>query len=601
MRYFFLTLLILAACTSDANPGRVGVARDPLAVFPADRFTVADARTRTGLRVRLPETAASDAVFAKFPDLRAEVESLDGFGTSAPLWIRFDGPIDPASLPDLAASTSASAAVQLVRVDTGERVAFETHYDGPSHTLFVAPYGALAPKTRYALVVTAGLRDRLGYAVAASPEHLDTLVVGVSDAVVSVGFTTQSVTETLADLALRDVAHGADEFPAPLSACTSSPHVAWVGKGQLRSPDYRSEEHRFPTALDDADARPAPIEDARIPYIIVVPKGAVRAPTVLVQHGLSGNKESVLLCGMGEQYAAHGFATVAIDGAWHGERGPGGKQPSAISYLRVLFGVWTDGETMNAKLRYGRDAFRQTALDHVQLAALVKSMAPTLDETGADGLPDLSGDVFYNGESMGGIIGSLTTAVAPNLPAAVLNVPGGRLSNLVLLSEIHLYELVAEPIVSAVAELGAGDVRRFLALFQLVAERADPINYAPLWHLKPPAGRPRKSVVIQETTNDVLVPNRTTEDLARAGGLKRLTPALAPTPNLASEAIPPAGLAGNLGEKLTGGMVQLKTVTRDGKRIEASHGTMSTPEALDQAAAFYRTWLEGAPTVYRAY
>lgn len=202
---------------------------------------------------------------------------------------------------------------------------------------------------------------------------------------------------------------------------------------------------------------------------------------------------------------------------------------------------------------------------------------------------------------MGGIIGSLTTAVAPNMPASVLNVPGGRLSNLVLLSEIHLYELVAEPVVSAVAELGEGDVRRFLALFQTMAERGDPINYAPLWHLTPADGRPKKSVIIQETTDDVLVPNRTTEDLARAGGLKRLTPALADTPHLGSEAIPSGGLSGNLGDGLTGGMVQLKTVTRGGEQEEASHGTMGTPEALDQAAEFFRTWLGGEPTVVRAY
>lgn len=602
MRFFLVFPLLVAACSVEALPERVSVSSAPLAVFPADRYTVADANTRTGLRVRLPDGAADDAVLAKFPDLKTELESLDGFGTSAPLWIRFDGPIDPASLPDLAGSTAADAAVQLVRVDTGERIAFETHYDGPTHTLFILPYGALAPKTRHTLVVTEALHDRFGRPIAAASAHRDTSIDGVAGAVVSVGFTTQSVTETLAALALRDVAHDAAEYPATLTACTSSLHIGWVGKGMLHSPDYGTEENRFPLALDDAEPAPAPREDMRIPYIIVLPKGVERAPTVLVQHGLSGDKEGVLLCNMGEQYAAHGFATVAIDGAWHGERGPGGKKPSPLSYLRVLFGVWTDGQTMNAKLRFGRDAFRQTALDHVQLAALVKAMAPALDRAdGGDGKPDLSGDVFYNGESMGGIIGSLTTAVAPNMPASVLNVPGGRLSNLVLLSEIHLYELVAEPVVSAVAELGEGDVRRFLALFQTMAERGDPINYAPLWHLTPADGRPKKSVIIQETTDDVLVPNRTTEDLARAGGLKRLTPALADTPHLGSEAIPSGGLSGNLGDGLTGGMVQLKTVTRGGEQEEASHGTMGTPEALDQAAEFFRTWLGGEPTVFRAY
>lgn len=602
MRSSLLLALSLAACAAAGDPRGTGPAPGPLAVFPSDRFTIADARTRTGLRVALPSDVADDAVFERFPDLVREVESLDGFGTSAPMWVRFDGPIDPAGLPTRAESLDADAAVRVFAVETGAPVEIETDYDGPSHTLFVTPFGALAPKTRYALVVSKRLSDLEGRPLRSDAAWIEPGLAG--DAAVAVQFTTQSVTDTLAALALREVEHGDGEFPAPLSACADQPEIGWVGKGRLRSPDYRTVDNRFPVQLDDAKADPAPA-DAEIPYLIVLPKGAKGAPTVLVQHGLSGDKEGVLLCNIGHRYAARGYATVAIDAAWHGERGPGGKKPSGLSYLRVLFGVWTDGETITAKLRYGRDAFRQTALDHVQLAALVKALAPALDETGPagapDGAPDLSGEIFYNGESMGGIIGSLTTAVAPNLPASVLNVPGGRLSNLVLLSEIHLYELVAQPIVGAVAELAPADVRRFFALFQLVAERGDPINYAPLWWKQPAPGRPKKSVVIQETTDDVLVPNRTTEDLARAGGLKQLLPALVRAPDLEAETIPAGGLADNLAPGLAGGMVQLKTVTRGGETEQAPHGTMGTPEALNEAADFFDGYRAGAPVVTRVY
>ncbi len=58
--------------------------------FPNDRWTVADASRTTGKRVALP--------FATQTKLEARVAAgigdLDGFGTSAPIMVRFEGPID---------------------------------------------------------------------------------------------------------------------------------------------------------------------------------------------------------------------------------------------------------------------------------------------------------------------------------------------------------------------------------------------------------------------------------------------------------------------------------------------------------------------------
>jgi hypothetical protein len=420
---------------------------------------------------------------------------------------------------------------------------------------------------------------------------------------ITTSFTTQSSSETLGLLAARPVVHTAAETPVTMAVCGGSTHIGWVGKGQLRSPDYRTDDNRFPVSLDDREPVGEPRETT-IPYLLVLPKNAQHAPLVIVQHGLSGDKESVLLCTMGDLYAGWGFATAAIDAAWHGERGPGGKKPSPLSYIRVLFGVWMDGDKFSSKFRYGRDAFRQTALDHTSLASLVKMLAPTFDRVradgspGGDGVPDVSGEIFYHGESMGGIIGSMTMASSPLIKTGVLNVPGARLSNIVLLSRLHLYELVARPLLVANAHITEADARRFLALFQTTAERGDPINYGRHWWVAPYATAMAKNVLIQETIDDVLIPSRTSEDLARSGQLPLLTPALQPIEGFPSVEIPVAGLKGNLKGGLTGGMVQLKTVHRGGEEVQAEHGTMGTPEAIDQAARFYQA---ATPKVFRVY
>lgn len=600
MRWFSvlsITVLILSACSTTVEPPRVGLdLTTPFAVFPSNRFTLQDDRTHTGLRLRIRPYAAQDTLFTAFPDLVDEIESLDGFGTSAAIWIRFDGPIDRRSVPSLEESTTPAAAVQLVAVEAGTRVPFEALYDGPSHTLFLYPWGTLEPKTRYAIVVRPSLLDLEGRSLNL-PETRDApaRIPGITtDATVVSVFTTQSVSDTLAYLTTQPVEHTPTEWPEELTACSSSSDIGWIGRGRLRSPDYRTDENRFPNELDDAPAAqpiPAPM-DVTIPYIFVLPKGAARVPVVIVQHGLTGDKESVLLCGIAQRYAAWGFATIALDAAWHGERGPGGKPPTAFDAIRTLFGVWTDGERWTTKLRYGRDAFRQTALDHHALAALVIQMAGGFDVLGSaghgpDGLPDVSPTVFYNGESMGGIIGGMTAAASPLIKAAVLNVPGARLSNFILLSPLGLYELVARPLIEASAHIGEGDIRRFLALYQTIIERGDPINYARHWWKQPYAGYAAKSVMIQETLDDMLVPNRTTEDLARAGDLPQLVPALRLVPDMPSVEVPLDGLGENLAPALTGGMVQIKRITRGYQTQEATHGTMSTPEALDQAARFF--------------
>lgn len=61
------------------------------------------------------------------------------------------------------------------------------------------------------------------------------------------------------------------------------------------------------------------IRDARVPALWTVPKtGEKPFPSVIVQHGKGGSKESVNR--IAERLAREGFATLAIDAPYHGER-----------------------------------------------------------------------------------------------------------------------------------------------------------------------------------------------------------------------------------------------------------------------------------------
>ncbi len=604
-RLFALALAIgsLAGCAdSDTTDFRYGVNEAlPLAVFPSNRYTTPDEATHTGLRLQLPETVSNDALFDRMPELRGELESLDGFGTSADLWVSFDGPLDASRLPPAEETTTATSVVQVIALEDGARVAVEPVYASSTHTLLLRPVEPLLPKTTYALVLGDTLRDLQGNRLRAASSSWGKasdvrkwLSSKVQPMLVST-FTTQSVTDSLASFGLTDEAHAADELPSAASFCDTNTyaHIGWQGRGHLRSGDYRLDGARFPVSFDDRTGT-RESTTAELPYRFFLPVSADAAPIVLVQHGLANKKEGALDCHVADMYAEYGFATIAIDAAWHGERGPDGRTPPALENLHTLFGFKPTADRFVADIRYGRDAIRQTVLDHLQVIALIRALKDQVDyvktdgTTGADGKPDVSGEFYYNGSSMGGMLGSLSAAVSPHIESAVLNVPGGRIVNFIYKSEVGLDKLF-RLIGSANIELAEGDVRRFLALVQTMWERADPINYARRWHLAPFEGRAPKNILIQQTVRDLIMPNHATMELARAGGLPLVSPYLMDVPQLPVVVAPSEGLTDNLADGITGGMTQFDYVQYEGaEAVRAAHGTLNSDQPLRQSRQFFR-------------
>src|SRR5262245_37159837 len=211
------------------------------APFPSDIYTVADDTTITGLKVELP---LPDCVpqQSDCEDLHV-INTLDGFNLQPRLSIPFDGPVDVSSV--------SSHTIFLIRLGTGNAQQPSTNdvvginqivWDPSANTLHVESDGLLDQHTRYALVISSGLRDAEGRPIEASEEFrrfrhdlnfgssqdlsvksyrkalLDALsatrAVGVdeSDIIAVSVFTTQSTTAILEKV--RDQIHEATSSPA---------------------------------------------------------------------------------------------------------------------------------------------------------------------------------------------------------------------------------------------------------------------------------------------------------------------------------------------------------------------------------------------------
>jgi pimeloyl-ACP methyl ester carboxylesterase len=137
--------------------------------FPSDRFTVADGNQLTGRRVELalPDRATQPS---DYDDIRV-INTLDGFNLQPRLSIPFSGPIDVATVN--------SHTVLLVRLgdtmdslDRGGRIVGinQTVWDVATNTLHVESDELLDQHTRYALIVTRGIRNTDGRPIEPSDE-----------------------------------------------------------------------------------------------------------------------------------------------------------------------------------------------------------------------------------------------------------------------------------------------------------------------------------------------------------------------------------------------------------------------------------------------
>jgi hypothetical protein len=192
--------------------------------FPSDRFTVADPTQMTGLRVTLPKPDCLERA-SDCEDIDV-INTLDGFNVQPRLSIPFSGAIDVHTVTSdtvflikLVCPHDSDGAEECDEEPAPRRVGFnQVVWDPFTNALHVESDELLEQHTRYALVVTRGVRAASGAPVAAQQTFrrfrqtvrgaykdalLDAVRVarkaGVAEQQIAVAtvFTTQSVTAVL--------------------------------------------------------------------------------------------------------------------------------------------------------------------------------------------------------------------------------------------------------------------------------------------------------------------------------------------------------------------------------------------------------------------
>jgi hypothetical protein len=357
--------------------------------FPSDIFTVADRAHNTGRRVNLPYPDCAFRV-SDCEDLDV-INTLDGFGLQTRLSIPFDGPID--------VHTATSETVFLIRLGSTlrrEKDDDDKHdvvqviginqvvWDVASNTLHVECDELLAQHTRYALIVTTGLRDAAGRPVEAIEafrrfrqtvrgKYKHALLeaihaarrLGVRERHIATAsvYTTQSVTsvmERIRDQIKNGTPAGANFLLGPngeraafnvadVSGIVSRQHttvnppgftnvnlevpvlqvvpgaVGTFASGSYFSPDYQVHPGEYFPAVGTRTGTPQVQRYNTIHFSVFLPSGAKPPagwPVVIVGHG-SGSGRHGPLWRVASKLAAYGIASVGINGVGFGF-GPSG-------------------------------------------------------------------------------------------------------------------------------------------------------------------------------------------------------------------------------------------------------------------------------------
>jgi len=527
--------------------------------FPSDVFTVADATTDTGRRVHLAATS--------MPHSRAGVgidpaawNAADGFSPgSAPMALVPGLDLSrtgPASVGDIGRSLRADAPIVLLDATTGQRHPYWAELDASAsagrRVLVVRPAVALAEGHRY-VVALRQMKDGQGRTIppapafpayrdrqrATSPEvearrpHTDEVLgllghagVGRRDLHLAWDFTAASARSLAAPmLHMRDDAYAALGSGVPAFRVTEArddvdPHVARRVTGTFAVPSYLTGGGGPGSRLaQGANGLPARTSTYTARFVCIVPRSAMPADgpvrpgvAVVFGHGLLGRADDV------DGYDPVADATDAVMCAtdWIG---------MASEDIPNVLAIALDGSHFPSL----PDRLQQALLDFQFLARLMKDprgfAAHPAFEAGAGRTPVVAtGDVFFDGNSQGGILGGAATAISTEWTRAVLGVPGMNFSAIVPRSvDFDRFR----PVLSGTYP-DAVDRALVLALFQMLWDRGEADGYAAHMTDHPYPGTPAHDVLLVEAFGDHQVPNSATETEARTIGARLRQPALAP-------------------------------------------------------------------------
>ena len=479
-----------------------------------------------------------------------------GFGTQSGVFFRTSAPLDPATLPDPAATMQAGAAVFLVDVDPaspghGDRVPLKVAFNaganqfiGPNWLVLLPfPGFPLRGDTVYAAVVTTAVHDAKGKPVAAAPA-LKNLLKGGGDAAARAAmqpllawldagsgapartdvagatvYRTQAATSLLP--LVRDYIH--TTVAAPTAADVTRTGTAGnveIFEGTYEAPNFQrgTPPYKVPDqggAIQlDASGAPVIARTETMRFAVTVPTGTMPTggwPIVLYAHGTGGDYRTFIDDGTGDNLAVvtdsggseiARIATFGIDQVLHGPRDPTHSNPD-LTFFNFQ------------NIAAARDNVRQGAIDNFQLLRLAQALTLPMSDGSTASFDGTK--VAFMGHSQGGLTGPGFVATEPALRAAVLSGAGANMM-LSLLGKTEPVDIPA--LVAALLQESVDEFHPFLNLVQAYLEPADPGNYARQFFREPLAGQPAKSIFQSLGIVDHYTPIPTIMALAVAMGVQ---------------------------------------------------------------------------------
>jgi hypothetical protein len=528
--------------------------------FPNDYFTVRDRSTDTGRRVQLsPDATPRNA--AGVPIDPTEWNRNDGFSPGSAILTVVPG-LDlertgVAPETDIGRSLRASAPIVLLDATSGRRVPYWAELDQSvqnpdQRSLVVRPAVNLREGHRI-IVALRDLKRADGTtiepgrafdayrqdsetddtAIEARRPHmqdvlktLDRAGVKHDDLYLGWDFTVaseRSLSERM--LHIRDDAFESLDEKAPAFQVTQvenevDDRIARRVTGTFTVPNYLTGDGAAGNGFNTgSNGLPQRNGDYTASFLCIIPRAALKpdgtvaaARPAVYGHGLLGSEREVGAANVRDMANEHNFVFCATKWIGMSEE----DIANAVSILQEI-----------SRFPTLADRLQQGILDTLFLGRLMKAEDGFVTDPAFQGGPDLpvidTGELYFDGNSQGGIIGGAATAVAQDWTRAVVGVPAMNYSTLLQRSTAwDTYRAILDP-----AYPDLTDHLLIIDLVQMLWDRGEANGYAQHLTRDPYPDTPAHQVLIHEAFGDHLVANVATEVEARSLGVRALKPALA--------------------------------------------------------------------------
>ena len=516
--------------------------------YPSDIYTHEDNTSETGIGANFPTGIISEELFEEIPtSLTPEIVYNGSNGFSAATSVLFELPKapDPTTVPADGGDT-----VVAFNLDTGERVPILVQYSDyarsiyvlrPSHIIEIYARSRWKFSNRYVVAVTNNLRTASGGSHIPSAGFIDGIAnsgsrlsnyygptldflenqgIDRDDLIDLTFFTVRSENDVTGRITkLTDYVYNADH-PVRNMIVT----YPWTGnvaahvRGDLWVHNFRNSDGGVYYDLDE-------VKGHWIRFHLALPWVAKykQVPISIYGHGLGAMKEAD--SGVVASNAKLGIATVSIDHPNHGTRilADGGYVMAMVS-------------PSDAAMLSGIAA--QSTIDFMSLLKAIRTSIGAIDVLpkrswstfistpayNGDGIAEIdTSNIFYQGTSLGGVLGSTFIALAPDLKGAFLQVTGVGFSN--MLSNSMIWEGYFSHLMPRKAS--GAEAMLMKSALQHEGDYADAINFIHYFR-NPPNTTTAKPVAVVIGEGDSVVPNFTSAAMAEIAQLPQVGPILFP-------------------------------------------------------------------------